>query len=343
MNVVRSDNVEPDWFSSVDVLVIGAGPIGLACAIEVQRVGLSARIVEKDALVNSLLGYPTGMEFFSTPELLEIGGHPLPTARYKPIREEVIDYYIAVTKAEKLDINLYERVLQLEGQTGSFSVITDRGTHPTRSVIITTGFFDQPNLLGVPGEHLPKVTHYYKEPFSYAGQRVAVIGAKNSAARVALDCRRHGAEVTLIHRGSEIGQSVKYWIRPDLENRIAEGSIRAYFNTSILKINQGSLDLQTPDGPITIDNDWVVAMTGYQPDFNFLESLGIKFEGADRTPIHHPETMESNRPGLYLAGTVCGGKNTSRWFIENGRIHAAHIAAHLSGQPIPDIEPAGQP
>ena len=276
---------------TVDVLIIGAGPIGLSCAIHVQRAGLSARVVEKGALVNSLLGYPTGMEFFSTPELLEIGEHPLPTARYKPVREEAIDYYIAVAEAEKLDINLFECVLQVEGQTGSFSVITDKGIHPARSVIIATGFFDQPNLLGVPGEELPKVTHYYKEPFSYASQRVAVIGGKNSAAKVALDCRRHGAEVTLIHRGPEIGESVKYWIRPDLENRIAEGSIRAYFNTSARKINQGSIDLRTPGGPVTIGNDWVVAMTGYQPDFNFLEAIGVEFGEDDRTPIHHPKIL----------------------------------------------------
>ena len=341
--VINSANADTHRFSSVDVLIIGAGPIGLASAIEVQRAGLSARIVEKAALVNSLLGYPTGMEFFSTPELLEIGGHPLSTAHYKPIREEVIDYYIAVAKAEKLDINLYERVLGVEGKTGSFAVITDRGAHSARSVIVATGFFDYPNQLGVPGEELPKVTHYYKEPFSYAGQRVAVIGAKNSAAKVALGCHRHGAEVTLIHRGSEIGQSVKYWIRPDLENRIAEGSIHAYFSTSVQRINQGSLDLQTPNGPISIGNDWVVAMTGYQPDFDFLESIGVELEGDDRTPAHHPDTMESNKPGLYLAGTVCGGKNTSRWFIENGRIHAAHIAAHLTGRLIPVIEPHGQP
>ena len=329
--------------NKVDVLIIGAGPIGLACAIEVQRAGLNARIVEKDALVNSLIGYPTGMEFFSTPELLEIGGHPLPTARYKPIREEVIDYYIAVAKAEKLDINLYERVLQVEGEVGSFTITTSTGVHTARAIIVATGFFDQPNLLGVPGEELPKVTHYYKEPFSYAGQRVAVIGAKNSAARVALDCLRHGAEVTLIHRGPGIGESVKYWIKPDLENRIAEGSILSYFNTTVLKISQGSIDLRTPGGAVTIGNDWVIAMTGYQPDFGFLESIGVDLEGDDRTPVHHPETMESNRRGLYLAGTVCGGKNTSRWFIENGRIHAAHIAAHLTGQPMPDIEPQGQP
>ncbi len=327
----------------IDVLIVGAGPIGIACGIEVQRVGLRARIVEKGALVNSLLGYPTGMEFFSTPELLEIGNHPLATSRYKPIREEVVDYYIAVAKAEKLDLCLFERVLGIDRPDGAFRIATSKGVHLAHAVIVATGFFDHPNLLKVPGESFPHVTHYYKEPFVYAGQRVAVIGGKNSAARVALDCHRHGASVSLIHRGPEIGESVKYWIKPDLQNRIAEGAITAYFDTAVLNINEGSLDLQTPDGLITIGNDWVLAMTGYRPDFDFLKSIGIEVEGEEWTPIHHGETMESNVPGLYLAGTVCGGKHTSRWFIENGRIHSARIAAHIAGNAIPHIQPHGQP
>lgn len=327
----------------VDVLIVGGGPIGLACGIEAKRLGLTARLIEKGALVNSLIGYPTGMEFFSTPELLEIGGHPLPTARYKPVREEVIDYYIAVARTEDLDIRLNEHVLRIDGEAGSFSVSTSQGKHNARAVVVATGFFDQPNLLDVPGGELPKVIHYYKEPYTYSGQHVAVIGAKNSATKAALDCHRHGASVTLIHRGAEIGQTVKYWIRPDLQNRIEEGSIQAYFNTTVVQINPNSIELASPKGPVSIANDWVLAMTGYQPNFSLLKSIGIELEGADRVPSHDPESMESNRTGLYLAGTVCGGKNTSRWFIENGRIHAARISAHIAGQPLPDIEPIGQP
>ncbi len=329
--------------ASVDVLVVGAGPIGLACGIEAQRAGLSARIVEKGGIVNSLLGYPTGMEFFSTPMLLEIGGHPLASARYKPVREEAIDYYIAVAKAENLDLRLYEQVLAVDGDRNSFSVSTSGGVHAARAVIVATGFFDQPNLLNVPGEDLPHVGHYFREPYAYAGQRVSIIGGKNSAAKAALSIHRVGAEVTIVHRGTGIGESVKYWIRPDLENRIAEGSIRAFFNTSVSEIGQGFIKLQTPDGPVTIGNDWVIAMTGYQPDFTFLESIGIEFEEEDQTPIYDLETMESSRKGIFLAGTVCGGRNTSRWFIENGRIHAAQISAHLSGRAIPNIKPQGQP
>ena len=339
----RNDASSPARFAPVDVLIVGAGPIGLACALEIQRVGLTARIVEKGAIVNSLLGYPVGMEFFSTPELLEIGGHPLPTPRYKPIREEAIDYYQGIAIREGFDVWLYERVLRIDGEDNAFEVVTTKGVHPARKVIVATGFFDQPNRLGVPGADLPKVTHYYREAFPYTGQHVAVIGAKNSAAKAALDCHRHGAHVTLVHRGPEIGPSVKYWIRPDLENRIREGSIAAYFDTTVEAIRPDALDLRTPDGPVTLPNDWVLAMTGYHPDFAFLQTLGIRLDGEARVPAFDAETMETNRPGLFIAGTICGGANTSRWFIENGRIHAAHIAAHLAGLPIPNLEAHGQP
>ena len=328
-------------FSPTDVLIVGAGPIGLACALEARLAGLTARIVEKGAIVNSLLGYPTGMEFFSTPELLEIGGHPLPTPRYKPNREEAIDYYQGIAAREHLDIRLFERVLRVDGHDGAFEVVTTRGVHPARKVIVATGFFDQPNALGVPGADLPKVTYYYREPYRYAGQRVAVIGAKNSAAKAALD--RHGADVTLIHRGSGVSPSVKYWIRPDLENRIREGSIRAYFDTTVEAIRPDALDLRTPDGPVSLPNDWVLAMTGYHPDFTFLQTLGIRLEDEAQVPVFDADSMETNRAGVYLAGTICGGANTSRWFIENGRIHAAQIAAHITGRPVPQLEAHGQP
>ena len=316
-----------------DVLVIGAGPVGLACAIEARRHGLTARVIEKGALVNSIVGYPVNMEFFSTPELIEIGGYPFPVHGYKPTREEAIEYYRGVTAREAIDVRLYERVTSVSGAVDDFTVATDRGQHRARRVIVVTGFFDRPNLLKVPGEDLPKVTHYYREPYAYIQQKVAVIGGKNSAAKAALDCYRHGAEVTLIVRGETLSDSVKYWIRPDLENRIKEGSIRARFNTQVEEIRATSILLRTPEGMEEIANDWVLAMTGYQPDFRFLESLGITFaDDGFRTPVYDETTFETARSGVYVAGTVCGGLKTNRWFIENGRFHARQIARHIAGE-----------
>ena len=328
---------------SVDLLVVGAGPIGLACALEATRVGLSVRVVEKGALVNSIVGYPTQMEFFSTPELLEIGGHPLATTYYKPRREEAIDYYRSVAQREGLDVRLGERVERVEGEAGDFTVVTSKGTHTARAVAVATGFFDQPNHIGVEGEDLPHVSHYYKEPYRYSGRRTVVVGAKNSAAKAALEINRHGGAVTLVVRGDEITTSVKYWIRPDLLNRIKEGSIEAHYRTTVERITPDAVRLATPDGPLDIPADFVLLLTGYHPDYSFLEPLGLTFEGPERAPVVDPDTMESTRPGVYLAGTVCGGYATSRWFIENGRIHAARIAAHLAGRPVPELEAAGQP
>ena len=357
----------------VDLLVVGAGPIGLACAVEATRAGLSARVVEKGALVNSIVGYPTQMEFFSTPELLEIGNHPLATTFYKPRREEAIDYYRGVAQREGLDLRLGERVVAVDGAAGDFTVRTVRQpggtaargmsepptaapdaageTHRARAVAVATGFFDQPNRIGVPGEDLPHVSHYYKEPYPYSGRRVVVVGAKNSAAKAALEIQRHGGHVTLVVRGGEITTSVKYWIRPDLLNRIDEGSIDAHFHTTVEAITPDAVrltsvdpdGLATPNGPRTVPADAVLLLTGYHPDFEFLEGLGIELEGPERAPAVDPETMESSRPGVYLAGTVCGGYATSRWFIENGRIHAARIAADLAGLPAPMLQAAGQP
>ena len=319
--------------------MIGAGPVGLACAIEAQRHGLSARVIEKGTLVNSIVGYPVNMEFFSTPELIEIGGYPFPVHGYKPTREEAIEYYRGVADRERLDIRLYERVLSVDGTRDDFSIATDKGRHRARTVVVVTGFFDQPNLLNVPGEHLPKTTHYYREPYQYVAQSVAVIGAKNSAAKAALDCYRHGADVTLVVRGAALAETVKYWIRPDLENRIREGSIRAHFNTVIEEIRPSSLVLRDQVVTREIDNDWVLAMTGYRPDFPFLESIGITFaEDGFRTPEYDATTFETRRRGVYIAGTVCGGYRTNRWFIENGRFHAQQIARHIAGErtePIP--------
>jgi thioredoxin reductase (NADPH) len=314
-----------------DVLVIGAGPVGLACAIEAKREGLDACVIEKGALVNSLVGYPANMEFFSTPELIEIGGYPFPVQGYKPTREEAIEYYRSVAQREALDIRLYERVLELRGSRGDFTVVTTRDAHAARHVVVSTGFFDQPNRMNVPGEDLPRVTHYYREPFAYVRQKVAVIGAKNSAAKAALDCYRHGAQVTMIVRSDELSDKIKYWIKPDLENRIKEGSIKALFNTAVEEIRESSIVVSAPDGTREIENDWVIAATGYQPDFEFLEAIGLGFrDDGFRTPSYDDATFETTRPGVYIAGTVCGGYQTSRWFIENGRFHARQIAKHIS-------------
>ncbi|QDA59843.1 YpdA family putative bacillithiol disulfide reductase [Hymenobacter jejuensis] len=316
---------------SYDAVVIGAGPVGLASAIEVQRRGLSVCVIDKGALVNSIVGYPTNMEFFSTPELLEIGDYPFPTAHYKPLREDALDYYRRVTVAEKLTLRLYERVVRLEGDAGEYIVVTDKAQIATRHVIIATGFFDIPNKLDVPGGNLPHVSHYYKEPYAHVDRPVVVIGAKNSAAKAALQMARAGAHVTLVVRGAEISESVKYWIRPDLINRIKEGRIKAYFNTLMQAVTPEAVELLTPDGPVSVPATYVYALTGYRPDYALLMALGITTQNdAASTPSHDPETFETNRPGVYLAGTVCGGLNTSRWFIENGRYHAQVIAEHIA-------------
>jgi len=320
-----------------DIVIIGAGPVGLACGIEVARNNLSATIIDKGTIVNSLVGYPTHMEFFSTAELLEIGGHPFPTPSTKPMRPEALKYYRQVAAAESLDLRLYEQVQRVDGSDNNFKVVTNQETYPCRKVIVATGFFDIPNLLDIPGEDLPKVTHYYREPYAYAGQRVAVIGAKNSAAKAALECYHYGAKVTLIHRGDSLSEKIKYWIRPDIENRIKEGSITVHFNTQVQSIKSDLLILNGPKGSFSIENDFVIAMTGYRPDYAFLNVLGITIQDDSfRTPTHHPETFETNRQGVYMAGTVCGGLRTSRWFIENGRFHAMQIINHVSSG---DVKP----
>lgn len=317
----------------LDAVVIGAGPVGLACALEIQRQGLTVAVVDKGALVNSLVGYPTQMEFFSTPELLEIGGHPFPMASYKPHREDALDYYQRVAVAEKLDLRLYERVTGLRGQAGDFVVETSKGELATRAVVVATGFFDVPNLLDIPGEGLPHVNHYYKEPYAHADREVVVIGAKNSSAKAALALTRAGARVTLVVRGPEVAETVKYWIRPDLLNRIKEGRITAYFNTTINAITPHSVEVTTPDGPRSIKADYVYALTGYRPDYSLLvDMLALPLNESDPAlpPIFDVMTHETARPGVYVAGTVCGGLATSRWFIENGRHHAQLIAAAMA-------------
>jgi bacillithiol disulfide reductase len=314
-----------------DAIVIGSGPVGLACAIEAQRQGLTVCVLDKGALVNSIVGYPINMEFFSTPELIEIGGHPFPNPRYKPTREDALEYYRLVAARERLDVRLYEPVLDVRGVRGDFTVVTPAHEHRARHVVVAIGFFDLPNRLQVPGEDRPNVTHYYREPYAYMRQKVAVVGARNSAAKAALDCYRHGAEVSLVVRSATLSDTIKYWIKPDLENRIKEGSITVYFETSVVDIREHAVVLATPDGRREIANDWVLAMTGYHPDFDFLERLGLTFaQDRDRTPIFDESSFETARPGVYLAGTVCGGYRTNRWFIENGRFHAQQIAAHIA-------------
>jgi thioredoxin reductase (NADPH) len=288
-------------------------------------------VIEKGALVNSIVGYPANMEFFSTPELIEIGGHPFPVQGYKPTREEAVEYYRGVSAHEQLNIHLYERVQRVDGAAGDFTVVTDKAVHRTRALVVAIGFFDHPNMLGVAGEDLPKVTHYYREPYQYVRQKIAIVGARNSAAKAALDCYRHGAEVTLVVRGPILSEKIKYWIKPDLENRIRERSIQALFDSTIEEIRPSSIAVRTPGGLRDIDNDWVIAMTGYRPDYAFLEALGIGIGDDDaRTPVYDEVTFETSRLAVYLAGTVCGGLRTGRWFIENGRHHAKQIARHLA-------------
>ncbi|SDM02314.1 YpdA family putative bacillithiol disulfide reductase [Pedobacter antarcticus] len=320
-----------------DILIVGAGPIGMACAIEAQRAGLSYVIVEKGALVNSLFNYPVFMTFFSTSQKLEIGEVPFVSINPKPNRNEAVEYYRRVAEKFAMNIRLFERVEQVERSAdsvgSSFLVKTSKRTYQVRKVIIATGFYDIPLLMNIPGEGLPQVTHYYKDPHLYAFQRVVVVGANNSAIDAALETYRKGAQVTLVIRGGEIGSYVKYWVRPDIENRIKEGAIKVYFHSELTEIRDGEVTIQTPDGHIILENDFVIAMTGYQPDFGMLERLGVQLADTEKhEPAYNEETMETVLPGLYLAGVVCGGRDTHQWFIENSRVHAAQIIRHISAE-----------
>jgi thioredoxin reductase (NADPH) len=312
----------------LDLLIVGGGPIGLACGIEAQNSGLKYLIVEKGALVNSLFHYPVNMTFFSTSDRLEIGGVPFVSNNAKPTRNEALEYYRRVTESRKLNIRLYETIEQISGQQPSFEVITNKGVYQSKLIVLATGFYDLPARLNVPGENLPKVTHYYSEPHGYYLQKVLVVGANNSAVDAALETWRKGAEVTMIIRGAEVGERVKYWARPDIVNRIHEGSIKAYYHSTVKEIRPEAVDIETPDGLITLENDFVIAATGYQPNFAFLEKLGIHLSAdGKRAPHYNVETQESNIPGLYLAGVICGGMDTHVWFIENSRVHAEMIIA----------------
>jgi thioredoxin reductase (NADPH) len=308
-----------------DILIIGAGPIGLACGLAAQKAGLSFIIVEKGCLVNSLYNYPSTMTFFSTSEKLEIGGIPFVTISNKPNRAEALEYYRRVAFANHLPVNLFEEVTGVKKDNAVFTITTNKATYQAKNVILSTGFYDIAVNLDIPGENLPKVKHYYKDPHYYALQKVVVVGSSNSAIDVALETYRKGAEVTLIIRGNEVSERVKYWVRPDIINRIKEGSIKAYFKSHLKEIREFDVDIETPEGLVTLPNDFVMAMTGYRPNFEFLKKLGITLTEDKYIPHYSPETMETNLPGLYLAGVVCGGLDTHLWFIENSRVHADMI------------------
>ncbi len=309
-----------------DVVIVGGGPIGIACGLEAKKKGLSFVIIEKGPIVNSLFNYPINMQFFSSSDLLEIDNIPFISKEAKPKRNEALEYYRRIVTSNNLNINLFEEVEDVQKVEDVFNVITNKNQYSTENVIIATGFYDLPNLINIPGEDLDKVSHYYKDPHFYASQKLAVIGGSNSAIDAALECYRKGAEVTLIIREPEVGRRVKYWVRPDIINRIEEGSIKAYFNANVKEIQPSKILVDTPEGMVELENDFVLALTGYRPNFAFLQKLGIQLSKDEKKlPQYNQETMETNIDGLYLAGVICGGMETHKWFIENSRIHAPMI------------------
>lgn len=331
----RQDLKTEQYFS---LIIIGGGPIGIACALEANKQGIDYLILEKGTLVNSLYNYPVNMTFFSTSERLEIGNVPFVSNNPKPTRNEALEYYRRVAKDNQIHIRLFEQVttvLPLEREDASCSptyrVVTNKAEYRSQFIIIATGFYDIPYLLEVPGEELPKVKHYYNDPHFYAFQKVIVVGAQNSAVDAALETWRKGADVTMVVRGPEIGKRVKYWVKPDIENRIKEGSIKAYFNAGIREIRETEVDILTTEGIITLPNDWVIAMTGYQPNLEFLEKIGIELCADEvRKPTYSEDTHETNQKNIYLAGVICGGMNTHRLFIENSREHAVQIMKDIA-------------
>ncbi len=313
-----------------DVVIVGGGPIGIACGLEAKKKGLSYLIIEKGPIVNSLFNYPINMQFFSSSDLLEIDNIPFISKEAKPKRNEALEYYRRIVTSNQLNIHLFEKVTHVEKNDNLFSITTEKDSYTAKNIVVATGFYDIPNRIGIPGEDLPKVSHYYKDPHFYASQKLIVIGASNSAVDAALECYRKGADVTMVVREPEIGQRVKYWVRPDVINRIKEGSIQAYFNSNAQEILEDAVIVDTPEGTIRIENDFVLALTGYMPNFEFLEKLGIQLSDDEkRLPSYDPETMETNVDGLYLAGVICGGMETHKWFIENSRIHAPIIIGSI--------------
>jgi thioredoxin reductase (NADPH) len=334
-----------------DVICIGAGPTGLACAIEVKRAGLRPLVIDKGCLCNSLFHYPTNMQFFTTSERLEIGDIPLTAATSKPTRAEALKYYRRVAEHYNLELSLYETVESITGQDGAFSVATSGADgshkkHQSRKIILATGYYDRPNLLNIPGENLPHVSHYFTEPHPYWREKVVVIGAKNSAAETALELFRTGAHVTLIHHGPHLGASLKYWVRPDIENRMKAGEITAHFNTEVTRIDPHQVWVMNGSAESAIPATQVFAMTGYHPDFEFLEKMGVRLDPETRKPQCNPETLESNIPGMYVAGVIVGGKYTGEIFIENGRFHGKQIIAAITNkhEPLgpPPVSPPGE-
>lgn len=321
--------------NTYDVIIIGAGPIGMACAIEAQRHKLNYLVIEKGALVNSLYNYPLYMTFFSTSERLEIGEVPFTSISFKPGRQDALEYYRRIHQHFDLNIHLYEEVLSIQFNDELKLVNTNQSEYYTKKIIIATGFYDLPVQLNIPGEDLSKVSHYYKEAHPFVGQKIVVVGANNSAVDAALECWRKGAEVTMVVRKGEIHERVKYWVKPDIENRIAEGSIKAHFYSNLTEIKQKSVCISTPEGAIEIENDFVLALTGYRPNFEFLQSCGIELSDDGLfVPKYNPASMETNVPGIYLAGVVCGGMETHKWFIENSRVHAKMIVGDIVSQSV---------
>ena len=330
---MRMQSASETLQNNFDLIIIGGGPIGLACAIEAKKAGLNYLVLEKGSLVDSLYHYPVNMTFFSTSERLEIGGVPFVSNNPKPTRNEALEYYRRVTKEFDLKIHLFEEVISVDVYQQQFKITSAKQTYSSKKIIIATGFYHIPYLLNVQGEDLPKVTHYYSDPHYYAFQKVAVVGAMNSAVDAALETWRKGADVTMIIRGNAIGERVKYWVKPDIENRIKEGSVKAYFNSTVEAIRENEIDILTPEGKITIANDFVIAATGYQPDLKFLEQAGIELSNDEvRCPVVNPDNHETNVSGMYLAGVICGGLNTHRLFIENSREHAKKIIADIAAK-----------
>ncbi|MGE5497598.1 MAG: YpdA family putative bacillithiol disulfide reductase [Syntrophothermus sp.] len=316
-----------------DVLIIGAGPIGLACGIEAEKRNLNYVIIEAGCLVNSIYNYPSNMTFFSTSDRLEIGNVPFISHGYKPTRSEALEYYRRVADHWKLKICYYEEVHKIDEQGSVYKIITSKNQYLTDNIVIATGFYGKPNLMGIPGEELPKVNHYFKEPHPYISQKLIIAGGGNSAVDAALETYRKGAEVTMVVAMPELDQGVKYWVRPDIENRIREGSIKAYFNSTIKLIREKEVEICTPSGEMTLENDFVLAMTGYQPDYSLLVSAGVDVSGDSiREPVCRSDTFETNKRGIFVAGCVCGGLNTSRWNIESSRYHAENVISHIASR-----------
>lgn len=309
-----------------DLIIVGGGPIGIACGLAAKKKGLNYLIIEKGPIVNSLFNYPSNMQFFSSAEKLEIDDIPFISKESKPKRDEALEYYRRIVSSNNLNIHLFEKVNELSKKDDLFIIQSSKTTYNSTNLVLATGFYDLPKILDIPGEDLPKVSHYYNNPHYYASQKLAIIGASNSAIDAALECYRKGSEVTLIIRGHEVGQRVKYWVRPDILNRLEEGSIKVFYNSNVKAITQNEIVISTPDGDTILENDFVLALTGYKPNFEFLEKLGVALsKDAKKIPSYNPNTMESNVSGLYLAGVICGGMETHKWFIENSRIHAKII------------------